>query len=72
MNLGGPAGLTVWPAYDPGKDTTSIWAVPPGQVDGIRASNCNFWDSLQGLAMQLTRPWGGARGHSHLLISGVS
>ena len=44
-------GLVAWPAYDPARDRTLVWDAPVSVADGIRASECDFWDALSGAAV---------------------
>lgn len=40
------AGAQTWPLYDAAADRTLTWDAPSRSVDGIRTSECDFWDSL--------------------------
>lgn len=43
-------GLVAWPSYDPARDRTLVWDAPAAVADGIRTSECDFWDALSSAA----------------------
>jgi len=44
---GVPAGTPTWPTYVAQTDPTRTFAAMPGEMDGIRTADCDFWDNLQ-------------------------
>jgi len=43
---GTPAGTPTWPTYVVASDPTRTFAATPGEMDGIRTADCDFWDQL--------------------------
>ena len=44
---GVPAGTPTWPSYVVATDPTRTFGAMPGEMDGIRTADCDFWDQLQ-------------------------
>ncbi|MCA9771644.1 MAG: carboxylesterase family protein [Myxococcales bacterium] len=43
------AGLANWPAYAAGSDLAEEFNLPVGAIDGVRTTECDFWDAVGSL-----------------------
>ncbi len=45
---GAPAAESApaWPVYDPTLDSTLVLDAPVAVTDGVRTTECDFWDDL--------------------------